>query len=227
MNVNFGDDPGQGALWGAVGAGAGILAGYGVGQLNIGNPYVQFGVSMAAGGLLSGGTSALAGGDFVQGFQNGAIGAAAGYFASMGISKILRQSQTNASPGKGEDKAIYDLTQGGEEFLKVSGQEWRMTPDHRYEPNYCPGEWRQMGWDPIGLPGPNGTTALPIRYDCRAYWMCFNCAGGQQILWDGNYRSLPYTKGVRIYTGYGEGLKTGNVCLARSPGPQNGCHHWR
>ena len=43
-----GDDLGQGALWGAVGAAASIAACYGVGQLNIGNPYVQFGVSMAA-----------------------------------------------------------------------------------------------------------------------------------------------------------------------------------
>jgi len=188
-----GDDLGQGALWGAVGAGAGILAGYGVGQLNIGNPYVQFGVSMTAGGLVSGGISSLAGGDFVQGFQNGAIGAAAGYFASMGISKILKQSPANTSPGKGDDRAICDLTQGGEQLVKTgTGTEWKSTPETS-SCVFARHEYKFIGGEPIGFRG-NG-------FFCACYyevkWSWYNCFNkyGQVVM-----RELRFTYSGETFT---------------------------
>ncbi len=45
----------------------------------------------------------------MQGFQNGAVGAAASYFASMGISKILKQSPANTSPEEAEQKTVQAL----------------------------------------------------------------------------------------------------------------------
>ncbi len=92
-----GGDMGQGALYGAIGAAAGGLTGMGVGAMGIKDAFVQAGVSIAAGGLVGGGITALAGGNFGQGFVNGAVGAAAGYFASIGMTKIMKQSPTNNS----------------------------------------------------------------------------------------------------------------------------------
>jgi hypothetical protein len=142
-----GDDLGQGARWGAVGAAASIAACYGVGQVNIGNPYVQFGVSMAAGVLVSGGISSLAGGDFVQGLQNVAVGVAAGYFTSMGMSRILRQSPVNASPEEVGEKTTIDMQVSYEtpedmygriELAGAKGEgEWHFDPnDHGKKPHF-------------------------------------------------------------------------------------------
>lgn len=122
-----GGDIGQGALWGAIGAGAGYLTGYAIGGLDISNQYVAAGVSIAAGGLVGGGLSALAGGDFVQGFTRAITGAAAGYFASMGMEHILKQSAKNTSAQQEEEKTYIQLVvNNGEEchtvdlLLKVS-----------------------------------------------------------------------------------------------------------
>ena len=103
-----GGDLGQGALYGAIGAAAGGLMNLGIGQLGIENPYVQAGVSIAGGGLVAGGITAIAGGDFGQGFVNGVTGAAAGYFAGMGMS-ALQRSPVSASPEQVAEKAFQDM----------------------------------------------------------------------------------------------------------------------
>jgi len=104
-----GGDIGQSALWGAIGAGAGYLTGYAIGELDISNQYVAAGVSIAAGGLVGGGLFALAGGDFVQGFTSAITGAAAGYFANMGMQHIMKKSTVNASPKQVEQCQVFSL----------------------------------------------------------------------------------------------------------------------
>jgi len=97
------------AHYGAIGAAAGGLANLGVGAMGIENGFVQAGASMAAAGLVGGGITALAGGNFGQGFLNGVVGAAAGYFASIGMASIPRSSSERRSPQDTEQKAVEDL----------------------------------------------------------------------------------------------------------------------
>jgi len=122
-----GGDIGQSALWGAIGAGAGYLTGYAIGELDISNQYVAAGVSIAAGGLVGGGLSALAGGDFVQGFTSAITGAMAGYFANMGMQHIIKKStQTNSNEEKVSQAMEVDKS---DRSLLSNSENTMATPD--------------------------------------------------------------------------------------------------
>jgi RHS repeat-associated protein len=96
-----GGDVGQGALYGALGAAAGIGMGLAMGPIgfNITDQYAQAFASIAGGGLVGGGVTALAGGDFGQGFVNGAIGGTTAYLANMGITEFLKSQAANTGDG--------------------------------------------------------------------------------------------------------------------------------
>jgi hypothetical protein len=130
-----GGDLGQGALYGAIGAAAGGLTGMGIDAMGIDNSFVQAGASMVAGGIVGGGITALAGGNFGQGFVNGAVGAAAGYFASIGMTKILQQSPANASSEKKQQEAAENLeVDKSEQTSQGATTQGATTPDGRIIP---------------------------------------------------------------------------------------------
>ena len=187
----------------------------------------------AAGGMVAGGIgAAVYGGNVLEGMGYGALGGGIIGGAMGAIGYYGRGLQSNAydfgSSAGAQRGVIYDTAQGWGDMLTVSGMEWRTTPNYRFDPNYCLGEWKSVGWDPLGIPSGSGTIVVPGMPNCKAYWQCFFCGGaGQDILWSGdNYRTLPSTLGRRYFTGYGEGLKTGNACLANPPGPEKGCKPW-
>lgn len=72
-----GGDPALGGILGGMAGIAGACAGSIIAGANIANPYVNAGITVAAGGVVGGTLSAMAGGNFWEGSAYGAAGAAA------------------------------------------------------------------------------------------------------------------------------------------------------
>jgi hypothetical protein len=102
----FGGDIGQGMLYGAIGA----AAGFGLGQIGINNPYLDFGVQVAGGGLISGGIAELAGGKFSEGFAAGAVGSAMGH----GIGKLMAKGDKTPAEQEKETESNLNTNKGTE-----------------------------------------------------------------------------------------------------------------
>ncbi len=181
INVSIaGGDLGQGALYGAIGAAAGGLMNLGIGQLGIENAYVQAGVSVVAGGVVAGGLTAIAGGDFGQGFVNGVAGAAAGYFAGAGIS-ALQRSPVSASPEQVAQKAYSGMV------VNIADNEGLHTDANaRGDCRFDRSEYKFIGGKPIGLRG-NGFFCA-CYYETTGHWYdCYNQSTGFY------YRELRFT----------------------------------
>jgi hypothetical protein len=74
----------------------------------------------------------------------------------------------------------------------------------------CKGQWVMEGSDPLQL-------FSDILHKCICHWLCV--PRDNPVIWSGNYRNLPSTTGKKIHQG-GEGLKTGDTCLCKKPGPE-------
>ncbi|MDD5008374.1 MAG: toxin TcdB middle/N-terminal domain-containing protein, partial [Syntrophorhabdaceae bacterium] len=214
----------QGAMMGAVigGATGGLLGGIGAEYGASAMQWAGYGV-MAAGG---GAAYASGGLDGLAYYAAGMLGAMAGAYGAGYVAKNWNRwfpdrTSTEAF-AQSEKKVIYDLTQGGEEFLRMSGDvEWRVTPpDYREGGYYCPGQWKQIGATPIATDNNDVGTAfrnLTGATNCKASWACYTC-GGTRIPME----SIPPGFQTEGYF-YGNSPLAQDRCAAPKPGPQRGC----
>lgn len=190
----FGGNIGQGMLFGAAGA----AAGYGLGQIGIKNPYLNFGVRVAGGGVISGSIAALSGGNFGQGFAAGAVGAAMGY----GIGKLMEgqsdQVKTGAKSAEVADGAMcvaYNPPRQVESY--VNNPDYMVAGPGAPAPKESCGGWCKAGKTFIG--GLGYAKAM------------VSFASGPAAMWaTGNLTGNPYLVGIvaveTVPTGFYAGI---------------------
>ena len=89
------------------------------------------------------------------------------------------------------------------------------TPPRPTNPQYCKGEWRQLGWDRV------------FNFECKCYWQCISCDRPKFWFWvpesgSSTFKNI-FTYGNIQNVGAGAGAKRGNDCLCDKPGPDENC----
>lgn len=64
-----------------------------------------------------------------------------------------------------------------------------------------------------------GSSRIAMWY-CFCYWLCVPC--DSPVIWSGDYRSLPSTKGQYIFQGGGD-PERGDRCFCKKPGSEKEC----
>lgn len=115
-------------------------------------------------------------------------------------------------PGTGPGISPWQIIQNIGSAFSVSGT-LQVNP-------YCDGRWMRVG-KPRLAPFPRVYLAVGRVPECQCDWICRSCPGGSDLT------SLPIigthiTTAKQIYGG-GTGIKQGDICLCKPPGPEKGC----